>query len=76
VISQSFGEGESCADPAILKAEHEVFELLPRKISLSLLPLVIVVLPSQAAIAIAISSALLLRQRFPGYWRWWYFSGC
>ncbi len=26
VISQSFGEGESCADPAILKAEHQVFQ--------------------------------------------------
>jgi subtilase family serine protease len=26
VISQSFGEDERCVDPAILKAEHEVFE--------------------------------------------------
>jgi len=26
VISQSFGEGESCADPAILAQEHQVFE--------------------------------------------------
>jgi subtilase family serine protease len=26
VISQSFGEAESCVDPAILKAEHEAFE--------------------------------------------------
>jgi subtilase family serine protease len=25
VISQSFGEGESCADPAILRAEHALF---------------------------------------------------
>ncbi len=26
VISQSFGEGEACADPNLLKAEHQVFE--------------------------------------------------
>ena len=31
VISQSFGEGESCADPAVLKAEHEVFEAATKK---------------------------------------------
>jgi subtilase family serine protease len=31
VISQSFGEGESCADPAILKAEHEVFQVAAKK---------------------------------------------
>jgi len=31
VISQSFGENESCVDPAILKSEHKVFENATRK---------------------------------------------
>ncbi|HTK10756.1 MAG TPA: S53 family peptidase [Ktedonobacteraceae bacterium] len=31
VISQSFGEAERCADPAIMRAEHEVFKEAARK---------------------------------------------
>lgn len=31
VISQSFGEAESCVDPQILKAEHHVFQLATAK---------------------------------------------
>lgn len=31
VISQSFGEAESCADPKLLAAEHEVFEAAARE---------------------------------------------
>jgi len=31
VISQSFGEAESCADPNLLKAEHEVFQQATQK---------------------------------------------
>jgi subtilase family serine protease len=31
VISQSFGEAESCADPKLLVAEHEVFEVAASK---------------------------------------------
>lgn len=31
VISQSFGEGETCVDPALLKQEHEVFQEAVRK---------------------------------------------
>lgn len=31
VISQSFGEAESCADPNLLKAEHQVFQQATKK---------------------------------------------
>lgn len=31
VISQSFGEDESCVDPKLLKAQHEIFEAASKK---------------------------------------------